>query len=626
MENIIILIIVFAPIIGSALAWLGDLMWKKWSQVISILSVGSSAVLSVYAFILMLTGNWVDPDLSTTTWILNPVYDIKLVLAPDTLGIFIAMIASFLGLLIVLFSIEYMDNDSLTRYWFYMQLFIGGMVLLALAQDLVLLYIGWETVGLCSFGLISHWHTKDGEQGQKAALSGIKAFIFTRIGDIGLLVAIVIIYTELGAVDYQSIAAQVGILSANSLQVIGFCFMLAAFGKSAQFPFIPWLSSPDSVDIDAMQGPTTVSALIHAATMVKAGVYLMARAYLLFPLWNIKYFATTFVWIAGITAFIAACSALVSFDIKRILAFSTVSQLAYMFLAVAMSVVARASSLTDVAATSFLNGQYHLISHAIFKSLLFLTAGYIIHKHNFRDIRELRGVAGWQVDAVAFIGVLSGGLSLAGIPPFIGFFSKEGLLGTLEGSMGDDSLFVVGYVFGLLTAVITALYVGRFLYYLISGRESHENTASHSSSVIMQVVIVLLSALALAGGFIQLILSDYFKPLLGTVYFHSLFGENLIVTLSVTIGIAVFTFLSYYLMLIYPQFSTKLGNVIFIKQFIAIAASGFYLEQLWQIGWQALKYTTYKFRRLHTGNVNDLVLSSMIVSLGIVAYIGGLTL
>ena len=321
----------------------------------------------------------------------NIIGSIGIGLLLDPLSIFMATLATGLGLLIALFSIEYMhDDEHLTRYWFFFQVFVAGMNLLVLANDLILLYIGWETVGLCSYALIGHWFQKPGEEGHKAGLAGIKAFIYTHVADMGLLLAIAIIYVYAGTLDLTMIASKINLPPTISYSLLLGLIFIAAMGKSAQFPFMAWLSSPDSVDIDAMQGPTTVSALIHAATMVKAGVYLIARMFLIFRLFPVQDFAIFMGIIVAITVIISALFALTSKDIKRVLAYSTISQLSYMFLALAIAFFAYSSNAT-VGDTAFLAGIFQLLTHAIFKALLFLSAAAIIHSIHVRSMLDMGG-------------------------------------------------------------------------------------------------------------------------------------------------------------------------------------------------------------------------------------------
>ena len=289
----------------------------------------------------------------------------------DPLSIFMTILATGLGFLIAVFSLEYMhDDEHLTRYWFFFQIFVAGMILLVLANDLIILYIGWETVGLCSYALIGHWFQRPDQEGRKAGLAGIKAFIYTHVADIGLLLAIAIIYVYAGTLDLTLIANNIHLPPTISYSLLLGLIFIAAMGKSAQFPFMAWLSSPDSVDIDAMQGPTTVSALIHAATMVKAGVYLIARMFLVFRIFAIQDFAMFMGIIVAITVLISALFALTSKDIKRVLAYSTISQLSYMFLALAIAFFAYSVD-TTVGNTAFLAGIFQHLTHAIFKALLF---------------------------------------------------------------------------------------------------------------------------------------------------------------------------------------------------------------------------------------------------------------
>ncbi len=624
-DNLFIYLILLPPFIGASSAWMGDKLWSKFSRTTGIISIGISGISALISFILVALDDWDASGWESSEWIpIGGTNSISLVINPDALGIFMATVAAFLGFLIAIFSLEYMSGDEhLTRYWFFIQLFIGGMVLLVLASDFVLMYVGWEIVGLCSFGLIAHWHTKSGEEGEKCAKSGIKAFVFTRIGDIGFLIAIVLIYYEFGTVQFSEISAETGILETRMLTIIGLLFLIAAFGKSAQIPFIPWLSSPEDVDVDAMQGPTTVSALIHAATMVKAGVYLVSRLYLVLPLGDSEVFVWTLVLTAGTTALIASLSALVSFDLKRILAYSTVSQLAYMFLGVGMAFVATMDvDEHNLSETSFLAAQFHLISHALFKSLLFLSAGYLIHKMGTRDIRQMRGSASRGSDKIAFTGFFVGGLSLAGLPPFNGFWSKEAIIGA--GFTGIDeaneSLSLLVYTFGLITALVTSLYVIRLFYYLFIGESKAES--HHGSSTLMKLVIVLISILTILGGLLQFILPDIFESVI-KAEFHSMKDASLINTIGISASILLILLLGWRLQISNPKIGKSLEKAFIIKWIANAARSGFYLEKLWTNAWYLLKKISYEFRKTHTGDLNYMMFSATLVSVSMVLFIAG---
>ncbi len=632
-QELLLYLMLLPPFIGASLSWVGDKIWKHLSKLLGIITSFIAGASATSAFIMLIINKWEYPELSTIKIV--PLLDapaLKLVIGPDGLGIFMALIASELGFLIALFSLEYMaDDDHLTRYWFFIQLFIGGMILLVIAGDFVLMYVGWEIVGLCSFGLIGHWFTKNGEQGEKCAKAGIKAFVFTRIGDIGFLVAIIIIYVETGTTVFKELETLANPLSVASTHTICFMFLMAAFGKSAQIPFIPWLSSPENVDIDAMQGPTTVSALIHAATMVKAGVYLIARLYVIngptIRIWEVKSFSTTITIVAGVTALITALSALVSFDIKRVLAYSTISQLAYMFLGIGVAFATFSSDPQEnkLSNMAFLTSQFHLISHAIFKALLFLTAGYLIHKTHSRDMREMRGTASWNKDRVAFIGLLTGGLALSGIPPFNGFFSKELLIGvSLEATTEHPCTSLkIAYVLATLTALFTAMYVGRMFYFMFTGiteEEDHEKTATF---IIMKIVIIILSVGAAIGGLFYYILDNLFKNLLDNVEMPEMKGTELISTIIMTVIVIVIFLISYYSLISWPKTVQKISEWFIIAWLLKAAREGFYLEAAWSTLWNGLKFVSYEFRRTHTGDLNWTLFTIIITGTIILTFIGG---
>ena len=626
-------LMILPPFIGAASSWLADKIWKYFSRLLGIATTLISAIAATVSFVMLLTGNWKYPEISSTK--IMPLINtapIKLVIGPDGLGIFMAFIAAVLGFVIALFSLEYMAGDEhLTRYWFFIQLFVGGMILLVTAGDFVLMYVGWETVGLCSFGLIGHWFTKPGEQGEKCAKAGIKAFVFTRIGDIGFLTAVVIIYVETGTTVFSELTKLQNPISQATVRTISFMFLMAALGKSAQIPFIPWLSSPEHVDIDAMQGPTTVSALIHAATMVKAGIYLIARLYVLnsstIKIWEIRSFVTTLILIAGLTALIAALSALVSFDIKRVLAYSTVSQLAYMFLGlgIAFATFSVQSSETEISNMAFLTSQFHLISHAIFKALLFLTAGYLIHISHSRDMREMRGLASWKKDKIGFLGLLTGGLALSGIPPFNGFFSKELLIGVSLEAFKEkpDASLETAYILAALTAVITAMYVGRMFYFMFTGDSNVSKHEKDTTMLLMKIVILILSISATIGGLFYYSFKNIFKQTIQSSEMPKMTGGELIHTIIMTSIVVIAILLSYYGLLHKPTTIQHISNWPIIKWILKASKEGFYLETLWGALWSALKTFSYKFRKTHTGDLNWTLFTIIITATIVLAYIGG---
>ena len=387
-------------------------------------------------------------------------------------------VVAWVSFLIMVYCLEYMKGDSgSARFFFFMTLFIGSMQLIVLSDNLLSLFIGWEMVGLCSYGLIGHYYrdeTKDwvGTPGEKAlgeeqayppSHAGMKAFVMTRIGDVAMLAGILILFYYAKTFNYYQLAAtssswaprlsNAGLLVPVALLIFG-----GAVGKSAQFPLHEWLP-------DAMAGPAPVSALIHAATMVKAGVVLVARiaplfyfAFVLDPS-VIQPFFLTVAWVGAFTAFLAASQAMVGFELKKILAYSTVSQIGYMILAMGLA------GLSTDFTQGLSAGLYHLLSHAIFKACLFLAAGALIHAADSKYISDMGGLRGKM--KITFAAFLIAAASLSGIPPFSGFWSKDAVLGVAWGS-GQYGLFVLGAA----TAGLTAFYSFRMFGLIFLGKGS----------------------------------------------------------------------------------------------------------------------------------------------------------
>lgn len=432
----------------------------------------------------------------------------------DGLGVFLAVVATIIGSLAVIFSVDYMHGEEqLGRYYAMVLFFIGGMSGLVLTSNLMLVFLFWEITALCSYALIS-FHNDD----PKAVAGGIKALIITQIGGIGLLAGALILYSATGTVDIKGLIADPSILPAKWLAVMAFGFLIAAAAKSAQFPFQTWLP-------DAMEAPTPISALIHAATMVNAGVYLMARFYPAFkgvPGWTIS------VLLVGmVTALMAAIMALVSNDLKRMLAYSTVSQLGYMFYA--------------IGAGGIYASQFHLFSHSIFKALLFLGAGAVIHSVGTRDMREMGGL-GKQMPLVRAVFII-GGLALAGIPILNGFWSKEMIL-----EAGLKGAPVWTYVLMLIGAGITALYTFRCIWMVFYG-EPHSEKHVHDAGPAMKVALIplafaTLTSWLLAGSFGKLLGPDTLPShgieiaSLGEVVHEVLSLPTLIALVVIALGLA----------------------------------------------------------------------------------------
>ncbi len=382
-----------------------------------------------------------------------------LTFVPDGLGLTLTAVAALVGSLAVLFSVDYMRGDpQLSRYYALVLLFIGAMIGLVLSGNLLFTFFFWEITALCSYALISFYNDDP-----KAVAGGIKALIVTQVGGIGLLAGALVTYANFGTYQISDLLAAAHTLPPVTLAWIAFGFLLAAAAKSAQFPFHTWLP-------DAMEAPTPVSALIHAATMVNAGVYLLARFYPAFyavPGWRL---AVTLVGV--LSALLAALMALTATDLKRVLAYSTISQLGYMVYAIGVGGV--------------FASQFHLLSHAVFKALLFLAAGAVIHSVGTRDMRRMGGL-GARLPLVRNVFVI-GALALAGIPIFNGFWSKELIL---ESGLQGGATWA--YVAMLIGAGLTALYSVRMVWMVFYGAP-REKLPVHEVGIFMRIATIALAA------------------------------------------------------------------------------------------------------------------------------------
>jgi len=409
------------------------------------------------------------------TWIGSGSFTAVAGLQVDPLSTVMILVVTGVGFLIHVYSIGYMHGDKgFYRYFTYLNLFTFSMLLLVLANNFLLMFIGWEGVGLCSYLLIGYWFEK-----KSASSAGKKAFIVNRIGDFGFILAIMLIFVTFNTVDFteifQSAPKQLttGSLAAT---VITLLLFLGATGKSAQIPLYTWLP-------DAMEGPTPVSALIHAATMVTAGVYMVVRCNVLFV---ISPFSLTIVAvIGGATALFAATIGLAQNDIKRVLAYSTVSQIGYMFLACGVG--------------AFVTGIFHLITHAFFKALLFLGSGSVIHAlGGEQDMRKMGGLKKYL--PTTYKTFLIGTLAIAGIPPFAGFFSKDEIL--LEAYTKGNLLF---WGLGAFAALLTAFYMFRLLFMTFHGKprmDKHVEEHVHEPPMNMLLPLMILAFLSIVGGFL----------------------------------------------------------------------------------------------------------------------------
>ncbi len=418
--------------------------------------------------------------------------DVKLALQVDQLSTVMLLVVTGVGGLIHLFSVGYMRADEgYARYFSYLNLFVAFMLLLVLGSNLPVLFIGWEGVGLCSYLLIGFWFTDKAN-----ADAGKKAFIVNRIGDFGVILAMCIIWWNLRTLDFVTIDERAPRLAANSVAVtvITLFLVLGCVGKSAQIPLYTWLP-------DAMAGPTPVSALIHAATMVTAGVYLVARTGVLFSLAPVS--SAVVAGVGALTALFAATIGLRQYDIKRVLAYSTVSQLGYMFLAVGTG--------------AYVAGIFHLVTHAFFKALLFLGSGSVIHAmhhalhatHSHADAQDMRNMGGLRKYLPWTFGLmLVATLAIAGIFPFSGFFSKDEILAAAFGrASGGHPLWYAFYAAGAVAAFLTAFYMMRLLAMTFLGENrtgDAERQHLHEAPWIMTAPLVVLGVLSVVGGLLNL--------------------------------------------------------------------------------------------------------------------------
>jgi len=498
--------VVFFPLLGILVNLLaGRRLGEKYSGTIGSLACGLSFLVSLFlANALRINPGVYHQELAK--WLTIGNLDIAWGLRLDTLSVTMMLVVSGVGTLIHIYSIGYMRRDvhhnddpkRFPRFFIYLNLFIAMMMLLVSADNYLVLFVGWEGVGLCSYLLIGFWYEK-GKEGTGNAVAGKKAFITNRIGDFGVLIALFIIFGVFGTFDFDEVFARAPIIAAimpGAMLAITLFLLLGVTGKSAQLPLYVWLP-------DAMAGPTPVSALIHAATMVTAGVYLIARSAALFSL--VPLAQDVVVWVGALTALFAATIALGQYDIKRVLAYSTISQLGYMVAAVGMGAYAA--------------GMFHLVTHAFFKALLFLSAGSVIqglergeralhvgHHTGFGfDPQDMRNMGGLRKRIpVTFWVYLTGALALSGIAPLAGFFSKDEILAEAF------HLQPVVFILLIITAFLTALYMGRQVFMVFFGK-SRSKPAEHASEsqAIVTVPLLVLAFLSLTGGILNLPLGGH---------------------------------------------------------------------------------------------------------------------
>ena len=516
---------------------------------------------------------------SLAQWIRSGPFVVDFAFYLDQLSLIMLLVVTGVGFLIHIYSVGYMwDDPSYYRFFTYLNLFMFFMLTLILANNYLVMFIGWEGVGLASYLLIGFWFTKD-----SAASAGKKAFIVNRIGDFGFLIALFLIIQNFGTLNFTQVFDQVGPYQTESagagmLTAIGLLLMVGACGKSAQIPLYVWLP-------DAMEGPTPVSALIHAATMVTAGVYMVSRSHMIFERAPM---ALTVVAIIGtITALFASTIGIVQTDIKKVLAYSTVSQLGYMFMACGVG--------------AFSAGIFHLMTHAFFKGLLFLAAGSVIHAvGGEQDMRRMGGLRSFI--PVTFGSMFIATLAISGIPPFAGFWSKDEILWKAYSSPQGSWIY---WLIGLITAFITSFYMFRLLFMTFfgdyrgapvdehghgshgHGNDAHGHGTPHESPMVMLVPLMILAVLSTVGGLVGIgnRFEHFLAPVFGSGDVAQAAGEAanrgsefLLMGISITVALLGFV-LAYVLYISKPYLPQKIADG--LNGFYTAVVNKYYVDELY---------------------------------------------
>ena len=509
-------LLIAIPLASSALLLLLGKRADRWGHWLGVLSVATSFVLGLtYFFTLRGLENRSGAELKLWDYIGVGDFRVDLGLLFDPLSAMFVLLITGVGSLIHLYAVGYMENDPGRRKFFgYFNLFIAAMLLLVLGNNYVMLYFGWEGVGLASYLLISFWYLRP-----SAATAGKKAFLMNRVGDAGLAIAIFMMFAYLGTVDYAEVSNGVHKLSSGVVLTMALLLLLGAAGKSGQFPLQAWLP-------DAMEGPTPVSALIHAATMVTAGVYLIGRSH---PIFDANSTAQTVVVAVGALTLLMGCIiGAAKDDIKRVLAWSTVSQIGYMFLGVGLGGAAYALALI------------HLLAHGFFKAGMFLGAGSVMHgMHDQVDIRRFGGL--WKYMKITWITFMLGWLAIIGFPGLSGFFSKEPII-VAAFEREDWTAWLFGGA-ALLGAGLTAFYMTRLFWLTFHGPErwTDDIRHPHESPKIMTIPLILLALGSVAAGYLlSTSVPEWLTPVYGSerVEHEPVMSHTLITILSIVLTFA----------------------------------------------------------------------------------------
>jgi len=558
MEKYYVLILLF-PLAGFLFNILiGRFVSTKFVSWVGNLSVFGSLVFSLFAISDVFQGKTIEYNFYT--WILSDDLKVSFGYLIDQLTAIMLFVVCFVGWLIHIYSVGYMHGDpGYPRYFAYLNLFVFSMLLLVMGNNLVMLYFGWEAVGLCSYFLIAFWYQK-----KSASDAGKKAFIVNRIGDFGFAIGIFLLFISVYTLNYTDVFQKIPELQGKTLNILGWHIDLitlialllfcGAIGKSAQIPLYVWLP-------DAMEGPTPVSALIHAATMVTAGVFMVSR---LSPLYNLSETALAVVAITGaVTAFYSATIGLVQRDMKRIIAYSTISQIGYMF--AASGVVAYGA------------GVFHLYTHAFFKALLFLGAGSVMHAMAGElDIYKMGGLR--KKMPITYITFLIAALTIAGIPGLSGFFSKDEILWYAFASAKPYGKFV--WILLTITAALTAFYTFRIVFVAFHGKfrgTEEEFKHVHESPPIMTIPLIILAVGSVFVGYFSV--PHFLEPLLGEPKLAvSLQQEKIVMAVSIIAGLVGIA-TAWYMYILRPTVPENLTNT--FKGFYKVLWNKYYVDELY---------------------------------------------
>lgn len=549
-------IALFAPLVGSLFA---SLFGAKKKTLIT--GVATSTLLAISLICSLILLNYVSygevVSVEMMDWIMAGDFSVSFGFVVDQVSAIMMVVVTSVSTLVHIYSIGYMDHDKgFNRYFSYLSAFVFSMMILVMSDNFLGLFIGWEGVGLCSWLLIGFWYHK-----HSAGWAANEAFIMNRIADLGMLIGIFLLYWNTGSLKYSDVFADISMLDHSLLVMIGIFLFIGAMGKSAQFPLHTWLA-------DAMEGPTPVSALIHAATMVTAGVYLVIRSSELYTL-----IPEVGAFIASLGAFVALFAgtmALVNNDLKRIVAYSTLSQLGYMFVAAGLG--------------AYWVALFHLMTHAFFKSMLFLGAGNVMHAmHDELNIKKMGGL--FKVMKVTAILMIIASIALAGIFPFAGFFSKDKIL---EVAFGEHA-YIIWFVLWV-TAGLTAFYSFRLIMLVFFGRENYKDFGIHPHEAykFMLVAMSPLAILSICSGWFKNSFVKVVEYMLPSYQLHLEHSTELVligITTVVALGGIFFAIYAYkkgifkpsleesaiYKLLKNQYYIPKLYDMVFIKPFIALS-------------------------------------------------------